>query len=183
MDVASRSQESQVRFVEASWLQEVPASIRVVIWRFLRERSEPVGHRLLDEHGASDHLWFVLDGSVVAERTRPGPQGRAETLAELSGSAIYGATTFFRNSAPTLTIRATSPIRGWTLDRASYQQLRSENLAAAEAHAQAVVKVLAERFDMLDRRLTELMAEHQGDRRRASEWADFRSRLFEEPAT
>ncbi len=135
---------------------------------------------LLEQDRPNDRLWFVASGSVAVERTRAG--SRPEVLADLEGPAIYGTTTFFRNSLPTMTLRATRPVRGWTLDRASYDRLRADHREAAEALALAVVRVLSERFDLLDRRLTTLMADHDGDHPRVTEWSDFRSRLFEEPA-
>jgi hypothetical protein len=61
--------------------------------------------------------------------------------------------------------------------------LRRDEPRAAEALASAIVRILSERFDLLDRRLAGLMAgvEVGRDRPRASELAAFRTRLFEEP--
>ncbi len=168
------------RFCNAPWLNGVDASVQLAIWQALAVRSEPARVTLFEQNKPSRYLWFVIGGSVAVERSRP--DGRPEILAELDGPAIYGTTTFFRNSLPTMTLRATSAIQGWTLDRSSYDRLRVERPAAAEALALAVVQVLSERFDMLDRRLTTLMASQGDDHRRATEWANFRSRLFEEPA-
>ena len=175
------SKDGLARFLEAPWLEGVDPSIRQRIWHALNERTEPVGTTLLDQDQPTRQLWFVASGSVAVERTRPRAGSRPEILAELSGAAIYGTTTFFRDSVPTMTLRATTPIHGWTLDRPAYACLRVEDPEAAEALALTVVKVLSERFDMLDDRLTDLMAQHHDDHRRATEWADFRSRLFEEP--
>ncbi len=176
----STKSDSATRFLEAPWLEEVEASIRLTIWKVLEERLEASKVKLLEQGQANDRLWFVASGSVAVERSKPG--GRPEILAELEGPAIYGTTTFFRNSTPTMTIRATSPIQGWTLERSDYDRLRAENPQAAEALALTAVRVLSERFDQLDRRLTSLIADLEADHRRITEWADFRSRLFEEPA-
>ena len=176
----STTPNSASRFLEAPWLETVDAAIRLTIWNALEERSEPPRVALLEQGRPIERLWFVASGSVAVERTRSG--ARAEVLAELDGPAMYGTTTFFRRSLPTMTIRATTPIEGWTLDRSAYDQLRADHPEAAEALALAVVRVLSERFDLLDRRLTSLMADHDPNHPRATEWADFRSRLFEEPA-
>ena len=177
---STRAATGLTRFLDLPWLEGVDLSLRTRIWEALAPRSEPPRTALLDQDRPSLQLWFVESGSVVVERTRPG--GRPEVLAELAGPAIYGTTTFFQNALPTMTIRATTPVQGWTLDRPAYEQLRTADPLAAEALALTVVRVLAERFDMLDRRLTSLMAAHDGDHHRVTEWADFRSRLFEEPA-
>ena len=178
----SQTKDGLSRFLESPWLEGVDPSIRRRIWQTLRERSEPAGTALLDQDQPTTQLWFVADGSVAVERTRTGKPGYPEILAELDGPAIYGTTTFFRDARPSMTIRTTTPTHGWTLDLATYQRLRAEDPPAAEALAVTVVKVLSERFDMLDDRLTRLMADHHDDHHRVTEWADFRSRLFEEPA-
>jgi len=176
----SKKSDDATRFLDGPWLEEVDSSIRLIIWNALEERSESPRTPLLEQNRPNDRLWFVASGSVAVERSKPG--GRPEILAELQGPAIYGTTTFFRDSLPTMTIRATTPIQGWTLERSSYDRLRADHPEAAEALTLTIVRVLSERFDLLDRRLTSMMADHDGDRPRINEWANFRSRLFEEPA-
>ena len=179
---SSHSKDSASRFLESPWLDGVDPLIRRRIWQTLRERSEPIGTALLAQDQPTTQLWFVAEGSVAVERTKPGKSNRPEILAQLDGPAIYGTTTFFRDARPSMTVRTTTPTHGWTLDRASYERLRTEDPLAAEALALTVVKVLSERFDMLDHRLTSLMADHHDNHHRVTEWANFRSRLFEEPA-
>ena len=172
--------DGATRFCDAPWLDGVDTSLRLNLWQVLEERTVSPRMTLFDQNKPNSQLWFVAEGSVTVERIAAG--GHPEVLAKLDGPAVYGTTTFFRNSLPTMTIRATSIVRGWTLDRSSYDRLRVDHPEAAEALALAVVQVLSERFDLLDRRLTTLMASHEGDHPRITEWANFRSRLFEEPA-
>ena len=167
-------------FLDASWLAGVDATTRMTIWKALDERILPPGGPLFEQGQPNHQLWFVAEGAVAIERSRGG--SRPEVIAELDGPALYGTTTFFRNSLPTMTIRARTDVRGWTLDRPSYDRLRAEHPEAAEALALTVVRVLAERFDQLDRRLSSLMADHDDAHPRKTEWANFRSRLFDEPA-
>ena len=181
MHTISQNKDGLARFLAAPWLEEVDQSIRRRIWLTLQARSAPIGTMLLAQDQLTTQLWFVAQGSVAVERTRPGMLSRPEILAELEGPAIYGTTTFFRDARPSMTIRTTTPTHGWILDREAYQRLRAEDPPAAEALALTVVKVLSERFDMLDDRLTRLMADHHDDHHRVTEWANFRSRLFEEP--
>ncbi len=103
-------------------------------------------------------------------------------MASMTGPAIFGTTTFFRSARPTATIRASSKLEVGTLDRQAYEVLRRDHPGVAEALALSVLQVLSERFDLLDERITELMAEHGSDHARVNEWANFRSRLFEDPA-
>lgn len=167
-------------FLDASWLADVDATTRMTVWKALQEQSLAPQAALFEQGQPNHKLWFVASGGVAIERARG--KGRPEVIAELNGQALYGTTTFFRGSLPTMTIRAQTPVRGWTLDRPSYDRLRAEHPEAAEALALTVVRVLSERFDQLDRRLSGLMADHDENHPRATEWASFRSRLFDEPA-
>ncbi len=161
-------------------LAGVAEARRRAIFRALRPEPLATGAPLIAQGVRNDRLWFLVDGEVVVDRLQP--DGRVDRLATLSGPAIYGTTTFFRPASPTASIRATHDLVAWTLDHAALDRLRAEDPGASEALALSVVRVLCERFDMLDRKLADLMAEHADDHPRANEWSSFRARLFEEPA-
>jgi CRP-like cAMP-binding protein len=122
----------------------------------------------------------VVEGSVAIERKQP--DGHVDVMAIMTSPAIFGTTTFFRPTPPSASIRASTDLTLWTLDREGHEALRREDPRAAEALASALLQVLAERFDLLDVRLAKLMAEHDDDHPRSNEWANFRARLFEDPA-
>jgi CRP/FNR family transcriptional regulator, cyclic AMP receptor protein len=168
------------RFLGSPLLAGVDESSRRAVFRRLVEGRAPSGTALLSQGKPNDRLWFVFDGSVTLERKQA--DGHIDILATLDGPAIYGTTTFFRSTAPSATLRAASDLTLWTLDREGHEALRREDPRAAEALALAVVKVLSERFDLLDSRISQLMAEHGDDHPRSTELAAFRARLFEEPA-
>jgi CRP/FNR family transcriptional regulator, cyclic AMP receptor protein len=58
--------------------------------------------------------------------------------------------------------------------------LRRSNPKAAEALALAVVRALSERFDLIDKLFTQRISDNSSEPGRQSEWAGFRTRLFEE---
>jgi CRP/FNR family transcriptional regulator, cyclic AMP receptor protein len=176
--MATSATDESEQFLATPLLSGADDGARLVIFHSLVETSAPAGTPLLTQGKPNDKLWFVPGGSIAIERRQP--DGRIDVLANLSGPAIFGTTTFFRTSAPSSNIRATSNLRVWTLDHRSYNQLRREHPRAAEALALEVVRVLSEHFDQLDARLAEMMAEHEDDHPRANEWASFRTRLFEE---
>lgn len=178
--MAMLSTDESTRFLAAPLLAGADDAARLAVFRVLAGASAPAGTPLLRQGLANDRLWFVVDGSVAVERARP--DGRVDVLATLSAPAVFGTTTFFRPTVPSATIRATADLTLWTMDHAAHDRLRRDDPRAAEALALAIVRVLSERFDQLDRRLAELMAEHAEDHPRATEWASFRARLFEEPA-
>jgi CRP-like cAMP-binding protein len=92
---------------------------------------------------------------------------------------MFGLTTFFRSAPPGFTARAATPVLYLTMDRAAHEQLRRENPRTAEQLALAAVHVLADRIEILDRRISDDLAEHPEDHPKVTEWSSFRSRLFE----
>jgi CRP-like cAMP-binding protein len=176
--MATIATDQSEQFLASPLLGGADDGARRAIFQFLVETSAPAGTSLLIQGKPNEKLWFVLGGAVAIERKQP--DGRVDVLANFSGPGMFGTTTFFRSSAPSASIRATSNLTVWTLDHRSHSHLRREHPRAAEALSLEAVRVLSERFDQLDARLAELMAEHGDDRPRANEWASFRSRLFEE---
>jgi CRP-like cAMP-binding protein len=167
------------RFLSAPLLADVDADARHAVLDALVEERAPMGAILLQQGQPNDHLSFLIEGTATIERLLPG--GRKEIVANLSAPAVFGTTSFFRPSPPNVTVRATSDVRLLTMYHPAHDRLRRENPHAAEALALAVVRVLAERFDLLDQRVSGLMAEHSHDQPKITEWADFRARLFAEP--
>ena len=96
---------------------------------------------------------------------------------------MFGTTSFFQPKPPTVTVRATSEVWMLSLYHPAHEALRTANPRAAEALALAVVRALSERFDLIDKLFTEFTSRHSDEPARKSEWAGFRARLFEDPAS
>jgi CRP/FNR family transcriptional regulator, cyclic AMP receptor protein len=178
--MVKRATDVAGQFLGSPLLAGVDDESRRAILRRLVASRVSLGTPLLSQGMPNDQLWFVLEGSVAIERRRA--DGKVDVLATLNGPAIFGTTTFFRSTAPSASIRASTDLTLWTLDREGHEALRRDDPRAAEALALAVVRVLSERFDILDVRIGELMAEHGDDHPKVTELATFRARLFEEPA-
>ncbi len=172
--------DKAAQFLASPLLSGMEDDARLEVFERLAETSIDAGTPLLFQGRPNDRLWFVLEGSVAIERKQA--DGSTDLLASMTAPAIFGTTTFFRSTTPTASIRATSKLTLWTLDRQGHEALRLNQPRAAESLALTILRVLSERFDTLDQRITELMAEHGEDHPRANEWANFRSRLFEDPA-
>lgn len=156
-----------------------PELLRALLDAMVEARA-PAGAVLLEQGHPNDHLSILIGGTATIERSfadRP-----KEILATLSAPALFGTTSFFRPNPPTVTVRATSDVWLLTLYHPSHDQLRATNPRAAEALLLAVVRVLAERFDLVDQRVSDHLAEHADDHPKVNEWSGFRARLFEEPA-
>ncbi len=168
------------RFLSGPLLAEVDADARLALFRALKEGHARAGARLIEEGRPNDRLWFLVEGTAAVVRR---VEGADQAIARIEAPSIFGATTFFRPTPPTASIRATSDVSLLTLDHAAHDRLRRDEPRAAEALALATVRALAERFDLLDGRFTEFLLSHPDDhgQPRDNEWSTFRARLFEEP--
>jgi CRP/FNR family transcriptional regulator, cyclic AMP receptor protein len=166
------------KFLAAPLLAEVDPASRRAVLSVLREERAPADSVLLVQGQPNDHISFLIEGSVTVLRTYN--DGRVETVATLVAPSVFGETSFFCPKAPIVSVRANSPVWLLTLDHPAHERLRRENLKAAEELALAAVRVLADRFDMLDKRISDYMAQHPDGHPRATEWANFRARLFED---
>ena len=170
--------QASERFMSAPWLTGLaPESKRAILGALVEGRA-PAGTTLLEQDQPNDHLSFLIDGTASIQRTFP--NGRQETITSLSAPTVFGTTSFFRPQPPAVSVKATSDVWFLSLYHSEHEALREMDPRAAEALALAVLRALSERFDFMDRLFTDYMARHPDDSSRNSEWASFRSRLFEE---
>jgi CRP-like cAMP-binding protein len=167
-------------FPSSSCLLGLSDSAREAFRAVLREETAQAGTTLLKEGASNDRLGFLAEGTVRLTRSYPGRPD--EEVVRLEAPATFGETSFFRDKPSLVTARAQTPVRFFALDRHAYEGLRRSDPAAAEALARAMLCLLAERFDLLDLRVSEFLAENgSGEKtRKASDWSAFRTRLFRE---
>jgi CRP/FNR family transcriptional regulator, cyclic AMP receptor protein len=166
------------RFMASPWLAEVDLEIKKAICNALVEARAPFGATLLAQGQPNDHLTFLIEGTAVVERDFR--NGHRETIIPLNAPTVFGTTSFFLPTPPTVRVRATSDVWILSLYHPAHESLRRTNPPAAEALALAVVRALSERFDLIDKLLTQRITQQSSEPVRQSEWADFRSRVFEE---
>lgn len=162
------------RFLAMPWLADLDLESRAALLDVLVEDRRPAGEALAVQGLHNDKLSFVIEGKVTISRTYP--DGRTERIADLTAPAVFGESAFFSGLPSVVTTRATTSVRRLTLDHDSYERLRRENPHAAEQLALAAVRVLSERFEILDRRVSELTLDHP----KADELGRFRARMLEE---
>jgi CRP/FNR family cyclic AMP-dependent transcriptional regulator len=166
------------RFMASPLLADVEPVLRRAMLEVMAEDRARAGSVLLEQGQPNDHLSFVIEGTVTVERKFP--VGTNEVLTTMTAPAVFGTTSFFRPTPPTVNVCALTDVWLLTLYHPAHESLRRENPRAAEALALAVVRVLAERFDILDQRLSEYLRRHNDDQPKPTEWANFRARLFED---
>lgn len=166
------------RFLAIPWLAETDsASLRAVL-DVLIEKRAPAGAILLSQGQPNDHVSFLIEGTASVSRVVEA--GRVEALTTLSAPSVFGLTSFFRPQPPGFSVRADSEVWFLTLDHHAHDLLRRADPRAAEQFALAAVRVLADRFDLMDQRISAVVAEHPEGSPKGTEWAEFRTRLFDE---
>ncbi len=170
--------EASERFMAAPWLGEVDPEVKKAISSALVEARAASGAILLEQDQPNDHLSFLIDGTASVERILP--HGRGDVITLLTAPAVFGSTSFFRPQPPSVSVRATSDVWMLSLYHPAHEALRASDPRAAEALALAVLRALSERFDLMDRFIVDYLARHSHEPEKSSEWAKFRSRLFEE---
>lgn len=166
------------RFLASSWADVVDSAALQAILNVLVESRAPEGATLLAQGQPNDHLAFLIEGTATVTRVIEG--GRTEVLTVLSAPSVFGLTSFFRPQPPGFSVRSDTPVWVLTLDHHAHALLRRVDPRAAEELALAAVRVLADRFDKLDRRVSADLARNPEDHAKANEWASFRARLFDE---
>lgn len=166
------------QFLAAPWLAELDPASRHALLDVLVENRADAGAVVLEQGQYNDHISFLIEGSVAIERAYP--DRPVETVARLAAPSVFGESSFFRSVAPIVSARALTPVWFLTLDHPAYDQLRRDDPRTAEQLALAAVRVMAARFDQLDRRVSEYVASRPEGHARATEWSKFRARLFEE---
>lgn len=166
------------RFLNAPILENLAEEHRLALLGVLQESRYEPGTVLVEQGKVNERIWYLLDGEVTIQRSYPG-RG-IELVVSLPPFTVFGETSFFRGSPPIVSAIAKTPVWVLTLDRAAHARLRRDSIAASEAFALASVRVLAEQFDLLDRRVSDYLAEHPDGPAKSNEWAKFRDRLFVE---
>ncbi|WP_422928493.1 cyclic nucleotide-binding domain-containing protein [Singulisphaera sp. PoT] len=166
------------QFLSVPLLHDVDLEAKRAILEVLVEKHAHQGTILLHQGQPGQHLSFLIEGKASIDRKYEG--GHVEHLARLSAPAVFGTTAFFHPDPPSVSVKALTPVTILSLDRAAHERLRRENPRAAEALALAAVRTLVERFNHLDKRVSESLAQHAHDHPKVTEWSGFRARLFEE---
>lgn len=166
------------RFLAAPWLADVDSAARQELLDVLTEHRATAGAILLEQGHPNDHIAFLIDGTATVYRDRP--NAPAETLTTLAAPSLFGLTSFFRPTPPNFNVRATSAVWFLSLDHDAHAILRRIDPRATEQLALMAVRIMADRFDMLDRKISEDLAAHPENHPRVNEWSSFRARLFDE---
>ena len=170
------------QFLQAPWMPAMESAARRSVLAVLHDDRAAPGTTLVAQGKLNGRIHFLLDGTVEMVRAFPG--GHEEVVGTLQAPTVLGELSFFRRCPCLMSVRTTTPARFLVLDHDAHETLRRNDPRAAEQLAIAAIQLLAERFEGLDRKVTDFLADQDKAQRlaRSSEWTAFRGRLFEESA-
>ncbi len=173
------STEAAERFWKAPFLMDLDADSRQALLGVLTEKRFAAGKILLKQDQMNDRIAFLIEGKVTIERTYP--DGHVEALLDLTAPTAFGETSYFQRKPQIVSVRTTTDVWILILDRQDHERLRREDPRASEQLAMAAIRVLAEHFDLIDQRVSEILYPQPDEQQpKANEWARFRARLFGE---
>ena len=172
------SDDAAERFLVAPFLADLDSSARQALLNVLHERRANAGDVLLRQGVENDRLHFLLGGTVAITRTMPDVGD--ERILELQAPTAFGEISYFQRRPQLVTVVADTPLLYLILERDAHEILRRSDPRTAEQLAAAALRVLGGHFELIDRRVAEILAHKPGLHREATEWDRFRSRLFGE---
>ena len=166
------------RFLSLPWLAAMDSASLQAVVNVVIEKRAPAGAILLEQGQPNDHVSFLIEGMATVSRVTEA--GITEHLTTLHAPSAFGLTSFFRPQPPGFSVKAEGDVWFLTLDHHAHDILRRADPRAAEVLALGAVRLLADRFDLMDRKIAAMMAENAEDSHKSNEWAEFRTRLFDE---
>ena len=150
------SEPARADFLKAAWLSEMDKKSKLALLEVLEEGRAETNQKLMTAGEPNGSITFLLEGTVAI--TRPYPKHGEELVAKLQAPGIFGVTSFFGSNTSIVTARCEAPVWYLKLDRAPYKQLRETQPCVSEQLSLGLLLVIAEQFDVLDRKVSEFLA-------------------------
>ncbi|TNE89229.1 MAG: cyclic nucleotide-binding domain-containing protein [Deltaproteobacteria bacterium] len=129
---------------------------------------------VMEEGSLGPRLVVVLQGH--AEVVKTGPDGTVHVLATVGPGAVLGEMSLLQQAPRSATVRATSAMRVFAMDQATFNGMLEDGDPAAYKLSHRIARVLAARVDELNRRVVDLLARRPSEPE--EELARIRSELF-----
>lgn len=112
---------------------------------YLSRREVPVGGKLYAQGEAADTIELIADGVVAVTITDA--LGRPREIRRMARRTVVGEMGFFRHQTRTADVVAVEPVTAYTLSRLSFDRMRREDPALAQAFLVFIVRALADRLE------------------------------------
>jgi CRP/FNR family transcriptional regulator, cyclic AMP receptor protein len=133
------------------------------------------GDTILNEGGAVQVLWMILQGNCVVSRSCDVNNERV--LALLAEGDVFGEMSFVRTAPHSASIKAVSDVKACCYRREDFLKLVEDSPEVAWQITSNIAAVLAERLRRMDTWVCDLVDGPHGDVHR-DEWENFRSAVY-----
>jgi len=124
-------------------------------------------------------LWLLGEGCCEVVRAN-GDGSKEQSLAMLGPGTVFGEMSFLQKSAHSATVRSVTEVTVHKLSLEEFQQMQTSQCQIAATVLRNLVRVLAERLQMMDQWVCELIDTNKPDVGRQDEWHEFRAKLYSE---
>jgi len=136
----------------------------------------PEGSMVLEEGERGPRMMVLLEGQ--AEVIRADAAGVERRIAVLGPGDVLGEMSLLLDLPRTATVRATTELRVFAMNRSSFDQMVAEHDPAAMRVGLELARVLAERLMSLNERVVELLTSGPVDAALQDQFADARQQVF-----
>ena len=136
----------------------------------------PEGSLVLEEGERGPRMMVLLEGQ--AEVIRADASGTERRIAVLGPGEVLGEMSLLLDLPRTATVRATTALRVFAMNRSSFEQMVADHDPAAMRLGLELAKVLAERLMSLIDRVLELLTSGPVDAALREQFTDVRQQVF-----
>lgn len=116
----------------------------------------PAGSVIMEEGSNGPRLVILLEGTVSVHKRNEALRG--QFIAELGPGAVLGEMSLLRDAPRSATVRATTALRLFAMDRRNFEEMARDGDPAALKLGVAIARVLAKRVEQLNQRLVDLLS-------------------------
>ncbi len=149
-------------------VERLAAAGRVEFW--------PSGAVVMEEGEDGPRLVCLIEGTVVVEKSDT--SGQTHVIGQAGPGAVLGEMSLLTGTRRTATVRATSSLRIFAIDKTTYEGMVEDGDPAALKLGISIATVLAHRLVVLNTRFVEVLEELRGEDGAVHEFGKFRQELF-----
>ena len=138
------------------------------------------GTLIIEQGTQSKGLWLLSEGCCEVIRTNLDGT-KSQVLAMLGPGTVFGEMSFFQQTDHSASIKAVTPVTVHKLSRQAFNDLSNNKCNTATKLLTNLVRVMAERMQLMDKWVCELMEDNsENSVIKQDEWHEFRTKLYSE---
>lgn len=151
-----------------------------VLFEHMEHLCYEAGSEIITQGTENKGLWLLGDGCCEVVRSNVAGT-KQQVLAMLGPGTVFGEMSFFHKTVHSASIRCVTAVTVHQLTQTAFAELQESNCSVASKVLTNLVRVLADRLQMMDQWICELMnSSTQTKVNKQDEWHDFRAKLYSE---